>query len=93
MTTHNSFHHSLVSEMIEPLALPVSLTGGINQSQLGGLTGFQEALFQSFRQPLGESAPHKAPSGHGVAGVNNFGGLSSRNNFCSEHSLTLPFLE
>ncbi len=59
-----------VAEMIQTALLAVPLPGGVNQSQVAGLAGLHESLFEGDGEFLGETDTHEAAGSQGVATTN-----------------------
>ena len=85
MPADDAGRHTLVGEMVDPAVAPVPLAGGIDQREIPRRTGGQEALLQGHRQALGETDPHEAAGGDGVAVEHDPRRISGRDDLVASH--------
>jgi hypothetical protein len=67
MTSDDSPHQAIVSEVVETLLPAISLSRGIHQGETGGAGTSEEALFEGDRDFLREANTDEAGGRHGVA--------------------------
>jgi len=81
-----------MAEVVAAGAVPVALTGCKEQSQVAGMAGFHETVFQSLGQRLGAGAANEATGGDGVAVLDHQGRFLSGNDTYFFHAVNSSFV-
>jgi hypothetical protein len=75
MAADDLAHKALVAEMVQSPFLAVALAGGIDQGEVAGRFGLQEALFQRHGDAFGKADADEAAGGDGIAVTDQLDGF------------------